>query len=231
MKEVPESLNKRRFVGLQPLSFVLCFVASLLATSAVAVEKVSVQALFKGMAVLVIDGKRRTLRNGQTSPEGVKLISADSKEAVLEIDGKQDKYGLGTRIGTSFAPPEQQPSVQIWPTPRGMYEVTGSINGYPVKFLVDTGATLIAMNAPQARRLGIDFRVDGRAGLSSTASGIAKTFAIKLDRVRVGDIQLKDVDAAVIDGNFPREVLLGNSFLNRVEMKREGKALMLRKRF
>ncbi|RKZ35766.1 MAG: TIGR02281 family clan AA aspartic protease, partial [Gammaproteobacteria bacterium] len=146
-------------------------------------------------------------------------------------NGKQDKYALGTRIGTTFAAPAKQPVVQIWPTSRGMYEVTGSINGYPVKFLVDTGATLIAMNAPQARRLGIDYRVVGEPGLSSTASGIAKTYAVKLDRVRVGDIQLKDVDAAVIDGNFPTEVLLGNSFLNRLDMKREGKALLLRKKF
>ncbi|RKZ34041.1 MAG: TIGR02281 family clan AA aspartic protease, partial [Gammaproteobacteria bacterium] len=67
---------------------VIGIAVGLLGNPAQAVEKVSVQALFKDMAVLVVDGKRRTLRSGQTSPEGIKLISADSKQAVLEIDGK-----------------------------------------------------------------------------------------------------------------------------------------------
>ena len=77
---------------------------------------------------MVIDGTRRLLRSGQTSPEGVTLVSADSKEAVLEIDGEQKRYGLGGQIGGTYKKPDQV-TVRIWPTPNSMYAVLGSING------------------------------------------------------------------------------------------------------
>lgn len=196
-----------------------------------AVEKISVLGLFKDKAVLTIDGKRRVLSAGETSPEGVRLVSADSEAAVLEVDGQRGHYRLGSHISSTFTAPEAGAAAKIWPTPDGMYSVTGSINGYPVDFLVDTGATLVAMNRNQARRLGIDHRVEGEPGMSSTASGLARTWYVTLDRVRVGDIALRNVKAAVLDGDFPTEVLLGMSFLNRVDMRRDGRLLELRKKY
>jgi aspartyl protease family protein len=195
-----------------------------------AAPKVAVVGLFKDKAILTIDGKQIVLRAGQTSPEGVTLVSANSEQAVLEIDGTQSAYQLGTHIGTQYAKPAVGPSVQIWPDGGGMYNVVGSINGYPVNFVVDSGATLVAMNRNQARRLGIDYRVEGTPGQSTTASGVVDSYYLVLDRVKVGDISLSDVDAAVIDADFPVEVLLGNSFLNRLEMRREGQMLELRKK-
>ncbi|NCF30081.1 MAG: TIGR02281 family clan AA aspartic protease, partial [Gammaproteobacteria bacterium] len=138
-----------------------------------AATKVTVVGLFKDTAIVVIDGTRRLLRSGDTSPEGVKLISATSGEAVLEIDGEQKHYGLGGQIGGSYARPEQA-KVRIWPTPDRMYVVLGSINGFPVKFIVDTGATLVSLSGREAKRLGIDYRVVGTPGQSSTASGVEK---------------------------------------------------------
>jgi aspartyl protease family protein len=96
--------------------------------------------------------------------------------------------------------------------------------------LVDTGATLISMNQSEARRLGINY-LKGQKGYSQTASGIAGVYRVKLDTVKLGDIVLNNVDAAVHEGDGPPIVLLGMSFLSRVEMKREGERLVLTKRF
>ncbi|MCA9492158.1 MAG: retroviral-like aspartic protease family protein, partial [Myxococcales bacterium] len=133
------------------------------------VDKVSVVGLFKDRAVLMIDGKRRMLGVGERSPEGVALLGADSETAVLEIDGKRGRYRLGTHIGTGFRAPEQA-ALRIYPTATGMYEVTGSINGFPVPFIVDTGATLVSMSGREADRIGIPYRLEGTAAVSSTAS-------------------------------------------------------------
>jgi len=212
-------------------SCLILLLGTLLASTALGVQKVAVLGLFKDKAIVNIDGKQRVLKVGQTSPEGVTLISADSAAAVLEIDGQQGTYKLGSHIASTFKPAPEKTAVRIWPDGGGMYLVTGTINGYPVKFLVDTGATYIAMNSGEARRMGIDYLLEGRRGMSSTASGVVTTYYVMLDRVRIGDITLSDVQAAVIDGAFPTEVLLGNSFLNRLDMRREGRALELRTKF
>ncbi len=200
------------------------------AGGAAAVSKITVVGLFKDTAIVVIDGTRRLLRSGDTSPEGVTLVSATSSEAVLEIDGERKRYGLGGQIGGSYARSEQ-PKVRIWPTPNHMYLVTGSINGFPVDFIVDTGATLVSLSGREARRLGIDYRVVGTPGHSSTASGIEKIYLVKLDKVRVGDIELRNVQGAVHDGDFPPATLLGMSFLGRLTMRQEGQVLELEKKY
>lgn len=196
-----------------------------------AVESIRVVGLFKGKAVVQIDGTQRMLSTGQASPEGVKLISANAREAVMEVDGRRDTYALGRHISSTYASaPRQEIAVRVWPDKSGMYRAIGSINGFPVSFLVDTGATHIAMNAAQAKRLGIDYRVVGKQGYASTASGVVKQYMVLLDRVAVGDIELRNVSAGVIDGMHPADVLLGMSFLSRLDMAREGKMLELRKR-
>ena len=195
-----------------------------------AATKVTVVGLFKNTAIVVIDGTRRLLRSGDTSPEGVKLISATSSEAVLEIDGEQKTYGLGGQIGGSYARPEQA-KVRIWPTPDRMYVVLGSINGFPVKFIVDTGATLVSLSGREAKRLGIDYRVVGTPGRSSTASGIEKIYVVNLDKVKVGDIEIRDVRGAVHDGDFPPATLLGMSFLSRLTIRQDGQVLELEKKY
>lgn len=195
-----------------------------------AVQRVSVVGLFSGRAVLEIDGAQRMLRVGERSPEGVRLLAADSESALLEIDGKEQRMALGSQISGSYQAP-QRAEVHVWPDTRGMYRMPGSINGQTVDFLVDTGATHIAMNASQARRLGIDYRVRGERGMASTASDVVPVFRVTLDRVQFGDIALRQVTAVVFEGEQPAEVLLGQSFLNRLEMRRENEAMVLRERY
>jgi aspartyl protease family protein len=202
----------------------------LLTLPAMAVERVAVVGLFSGRAVLEIDGARRILKVGERSPEGVKLLAADSESALLEVDGKEQRMTLGSHISGAYKA-RQMAEVQVWPDRRGMYRTTGSINGQTVDFLVDTGATHISMNAAQARRLGIDYRVHGDRGMASTASDVVPVYRVMLDRVQVGDITLRQVSAIVMPGTQPPEVLLGQSFLNRLEMRRESEAMVIREKY
>ncbi len=193
-------------------------------------EKISVAGLFKDAAVLIIDGKHRMLRAGQTSPEGVTLHSADSKEAVIEIDGEKQTYPLGVHIGGAM-PAAQSTKVHLYPTRNNMYTAVGSINGFPVNLIVDTGATLVSMNSIEAKRLGLNYRLIGKPATSSTASGLARIYVVRLARVKVGDIVLKDVQGAVHEGAFPKQILLGMSFLGRLDMRRQGQILELEKKY
>ncbi len=201
---------------------------SLFSWNCVAVEKITVVGLFKDKAVVRIDNKQRVLKKGVTSPEGVTLISANSNEAVLEFDGEQKSYGLGDNVSINFKPPEKGPVVTIAPS-SGMYRVNGSINDFQVSFLVDTGASSVSMNRYQAKRIGLNYKLDGQEIVSETASGYAKAYVINLKKVRVGDIEVSDVEGVVHDSEFPRVILLGSSFLSRVKMSREGQLLLLEK--
>ncbi|MEE9552106.1 MAG: retropepsin-like aspartic protease [Gammaproteobacteria bacterium] len=195
-----------------------------------AVEKIVVVGLFKDKAIVTLDGKQRVLEVGKTSPEGVTLISANSREAILEIDGEQKTYSLGSHIGSRFKKSSAQSSVTIAPDRGGMYHVNGSINGFLVNFVVDTGATLISMNKLHAKRIGLNYKIEGKEGLSSTAAGIVKIYLVNLKKVKVGDIELRDVKGSVHDDYFPDVILLGNSFLSRIDMVREGRVLQLHKK-
>lgn len=201
----------------------------LFATETVLATDIQVLGLFKNKAIVKIDGKQRTLKIGKRSPEGVILISADSYTAILDIDGKEQEFKLGRHVSTSFKKKELA-EAKIMPV-NGMYSTTGFINGSPVNFLIDTGATWIAMNANQARSLGINFRYIGKRGAASTANGVVTVYRVVLDKVKVGEIVLTNVEAGVLEGNSPREVLLGNSFLNRVEMQRQGQVMLLKQKF
>lgn len=190
---------------------------------------IMVLGLFKNKAMVKIDGKQRILKVGKKSPEGVILISADSDVAIIHVDGKDQEFKLGSHVSTSFKQ-KKQAEATIMPV-NGMYTTVGSINGHPVNFLVDTGATWIAMNSHQARSLGINFRYIGKRAYVSTANGVVPVYRIHLNKVRVGEIELTNVEAGVLEGNSPTEVLLGNSFLNRVEMIRQGQVMLLRQKF
>jgi len=195
-----------------------------------AVETIEVQALFKGRAVMLLDGKKRLLKAGETSPEGVRLIRSNSKGAEIEINGKRRTVQLGRRIGSQFAAPRAQ-KVRVIADAQGMYQSNGSINGVSMRFVVDTGATLVSINEAHAKRIGIDYERLGTPGSSVTASGMAAIWLVKLSRVTLGEIELRDVDAAVHSGEFPPIALLGNSFLSRLSMIRSGGAVVLQRNY
>jgi clan AA aspartic protease, TIGR02281 family len=192
-----------------------------------AVENITISGLFKDKAIVSIDGRQRVLVVGKPSPEGVLLISANSKEAVLEIDGIRQTYGLGSHISSSYTGPAPGETVTIAPDSGGMYLVNGSINGFQVPLVVDTGATFVSMNKHEAKRIGLNYKLEGVESTAETASGISKIYLVKLKEVKVGNITLHDVDGAVHDNDFPTVILLGNSFLGKINLSREGRLLLL----
>ena len=195
---------------------------------ALAGRDIVVLGLFPNKALVEINGAQRVLKVGKPARDGVSLISANSREAVIEVDGERETHTLGGRIGGSFASP-QVSEAQILRDTAGSYRTVGSINGRTVSFLVDTGASAIAMNEHVARRLGLSYRLDGKRARVNTASGVALGYAVQLDRVQVGELSLGNVEGLVIEGDSPREVLLGMSFLGQVDMRNEGNVLVLRR--
>lgn len=215
------------------LFIITLFFLALFANSPVmAIEKIIINGLFKDKAIVTIDGKQRVLKKGKPSPEGVLLIEANSKEAIIEIEGKQKTYALGSHLGSNKASkPTAGEKLIIAPDRDGMYSLSGSINGSPVSFVVDTGASAVSMNSNVAKHLGIDYKLIGQEGLSYTASGKDKIYIVNLKRVRVGNIELKNIEGVIHEGNFPTVTLLGMSFLGKLDMKREGRIMELEKKY
>jgi len=195
--------------------------------TAMAQTNVRVVGLFANAAVLSVDGQRTLVKAGETGPQGIKVVSADSRSAVLSIDGVNSTHTLSRDYGSGgFATPEKR-RLTISKGAAGHYWVTGSVNGNSVPFMVDTGATTIAMNAAQARRLGLDFKNKGTPVMVSTASGTEQAWRVYLNSVKLGAIEVLGVDAMVLDSQFPQDVLLGMSFLSRVSWREEQGALIV----
>jgi len=200
-----------------------------LANPQIATPEVSVKALFSHKALLMVDGEQKLLRVGEVY-HGVTLKAADSRGAVVEIGGVDQHLQLNQQIGGGYTR-IKQPSMRIWADQRGMYRTTGTINGFAVSFLVDTGATSVAMNSKQARRIGIDYRLRGKPTRISTASDVVTGYAITLPQVKVGQLTLNNIAAVVIEGDQPREILLGMSYLGRLEISHQQGAMLLRQKF
>ena len=196
-----------------------------------AVDEINVVGLSSGKAVVVFGGgKPRVLRDGETLSSGIKLIKATPETALFEIDGKRRSLTLGTsQLSDPRSAFTASSSVTLVADARGHFLTTGSVNGAVVQFLVDTGATMVSMSMSDARRIGINY-LQGQRGQTRTANGIINVYRVTLDSVKLGDITLNNVDALVHETEMPF-LLLGMSFLNRVEMKREGTDLTLTKRY
>jgi len=190
-------------------------------------QEIVVQGLFSGKAVVLIDGQRRIIAVGETSPEGVKLIAADTARATLEIEGKQQDYSLGSPVSLNFTKADRIEE-RVYANERGMFMSLGSINSQSVRFLVDTGASTVAMNTTQAKRLGIRFKTEGEVSRASTASGFVKAYRVHLKTVSLGRIKRQNIEAMVIDGEHPGPILLGMSFLGDLKVEKAGNRLTLR---
>lgn len=202
--------------------------ALLFAVSTAHAADISVVGLFPNKAVLVIDGGApKTYSVGNTVSAGIKLVSVNNGSAVFEANGKRQTIAIGEYVGRGNSGGPASATLQA--DGRGHYMVQGQINGGSVRMLLDTGATAIALPASEARRLGINY-TSGQIGYSRTANGVVPHYRIKLNTVKVGDIEINQVDAVVQESGLDI-ILLGMSFLNRTEMRREGSQMTLTKRF
>src|SRR5919109_3820151 len=214
-----------------PTGFMAHFIALLLLLfpAATVAADVALMGVMGGRAaVLAVDGgEPKAVRVGQNW-NGVSVISVERGQATVEIDGKRRVLMIGQHSRAAAAASDRQ-SVTLAADTRGHFLADGAINGNPVRFLVDTGATTVALPAADALRLGIDYR-KGQVGFSNTAAGVVQIYRVTLDRVRLGAIELTGVEASVIEQGL-NVALLGMSFLNRVEMKRDGHTMVLTRRF
>ncbi len=193
------------------------------------IQKIKVMALFTDKAMISVDGSQKLISKGQTF-NGIKLISADSDFAVLEVQGARVRYPLGSEINTTFKKQDPGKTLVIWKDRDNMFRYQGKINNAPVNFLIDTGATSIALNSGTARQAGIDY-MKGAQKVVQTASGLVKAYQVSLNKVTIGHIHLYNVKAMVLEGSFPTHVLLGQSFLSRIHMIRDGDKMNLRKKY
>jgi aspartyl protease family protein len=181
-------------------------------------------------ALLSIDGGAPRVLAVGSSAQGVKLVSVSETQAVVEVDGKRQTLRLG-EAAVSFGAigSSNGSTVSMSSDSRGHFLANGQINGRGTRFMVDTGATLIAMGEDEAQRLGIAYKDGQKIGIR-TANGNTYGYLIKLNSVRIGDVEVFNVEAAVQPSPMPY-VLLGNSYLTRFQMKRENDTLTLERRF
>lgn len=193
-----------------------------------AATDVTVIGLFPNMAVVTIDrGSPKTLKVGEKTAEGVVLVSVANGAAVLEIDGKRQTLEMGQHFETA-ATTGSRTSVTLARDNRGHFYTDALVNGGTVRFLVDTGATLVSLPVAEAQRLGINY-LQGTPGYSVLADGRrVVSYRVNLESVTVGDVTLFNVEGVVQGGGMP---LLGMSFLSRTEMRNDGQNLVLTKRY
>lgn len=203
----------------------LCLVAA----SASEAQTVSMSGRLGDKALLMIDGSPRTVAVGATV-QGVKLVSLTPEGSVVELAGKRHAVPMGGTPVSLGAGGGSEGGTRIVLTAGsgGHFMTGGAINGRAVEFMVDTGATTVAMSAVDAERIGIKYR-DGQRGMASTAGGVVPVYRVNLTSVRVGEVTVYGVEATVLQAQMPF-VLLGNSFLNRFQMTRVNDVLTLDKR-
>jgi aspartyl protease family protein len=201
---------------------------ALCATGAFA-QAVSLSGSLGDKALLMINGAPRTVAVGSTV-QGVKLISMAGGEAIVEVGGERQQLRLGgVQVSLGAAPVEGGGSRIVLPAgPGGHFFTQGSINGKAVVFVVDTGATSVTIAQSEADSIGLKYR-DGQRVMMSTANGTVPAYRITLNSVRVGDVQVYNVDAIVAPASMA-QVLLGNSFLTRFQMKRDNDTMTLDKK-
>lgn len=211
----------------------LCLFGLLIAATLVQAQSVTLSGMVGSKALLIVDGGEPKIVAAGESYKGVKIVSTAGDSAVIEINGKR----YSTRIGDS---PASVGGGQTGGNGRGSkivmnmgsgghFMAQGSINGRAAQFMVDTGATAVSMGAAQARQMGLDY-TSGRPVRMNTANGQALGYLLTLNSVRVGEVEVFNVEAIVAPQSMPF-VLLGNSFLTRFSMRRDSDQMVLERRY
>ena len=188
-------------------------------------------ALFEGRAMLSVDGgKAKIISEGKTL-SGVKLISSNTSQAIIEVNGKRQtlklnsslvlEESLGAKPSNSYAS-----SIQLFVDEQGFFRGDGSVNGKSIKFLIDTGANLVVLNSNEAKRVGLDYK-SGVESVARTASGVTPMYLMTVERISIGGLELRNVETGIIEGSFPQYPLLGMSFLGQLKMQQDGKVMTI----
>ena len=229
------TLNLKGDVLLNRIQIVVCsFIICLILSTSVSAASVKAIALFENRAMLSVDGGKAKIVRAGKSLSGVKLISSNTSEAVVEVNGKRKTLKLnsslvldeplGNKVSSSYVN-----SVQLVVDEQGFFRGKGAVNGKGLEFLVDTGANLVVLNSNEADRVGLDYK-SGIKSTAQTASGVAPMYLITAKKMSIGGIELSNVEMGVIEGSFPAYPLLGMTFLGRLDMQRQGQIMTLSRR-
>jgi aspartyl protease family protein len=214
----------------QMLRLMAVLLSGLCAQLSLAETQVNIVGLYSNKAVLIINnGKPKTLSVGQIS-EGVKLLAANSLTATLQIEGKARQLGMGQAATVSGMAASGVPTAILYADPAGHFVSDCQINGATLKFVVDTGATSVALNSGDAKYANIDYR-RGQLVRVDTANGVTNAYRVMIATLKIGSITLNQVEGVVLEGGSPSVVLLGMTALNRLDMKRQDIALTLTKKY
>jgi aspartyl protease family protein len=179
-------------------------------------------------ALLVIDGELHTVAIGATV-RGVRLLALNEAQAEVEVAGARRTLALRAgAVRNAGTPASGGNEIVLTAGRNGHFRTLGQINGKSVEFFVDTGASVVSLGQAEADRLGIDYK-SGNPGMARTANGDVPIRMITLNSVRIGDVEVANVEAAVHPSSFG-VVLLGNSFLTRFQMRRENDVMRLERR-
>lgn len=191
--------------------------------------EVGVAGVFPGKALLVVDGGApQAVAIGSSTPEGVQVLAIDGETVTLGVNGQKRILRVGQHVVSQKSQGGRQETT-LPADSHGHFYASGAVNGRTVRFLVDTGATMVSLGASDAARVGIDWR-KGQPSVTQTANGQARVWKVRFDTVRVGEVTLHGVDGLVHEADMPI-ALLGMSFLSRVEIRNEGSQMTLKKRF
>ncbi|MDM0088856.1 MULTISPECIES: TIGR02281 family clan AA aspartic protease [unclassified Variovorax] len=182
-------------------------------------------------AILVVNGGApKTVAVGERF-QNVRLVSLQDGQAVVESAGQRLTLRMDTpvSVGASGGGGGNGSRIVLNADSRGHFMTAGAINGRSVSFMLDTGATAVALSAADATRIGLDFQ-KGTPVQMNTANGVVQGYRLRLDSVRVGDVEVRDIDAIVSQQPMPY-VLLGNSFIGRFSMRRDAEQMVLERRF
>jgi aspartyl protease family protein len=193
--------------------------------------KVALTGVMGSKGLLVIDGAPPKLLAAGETHAGVKLISASGDQAVLEIGGKRANLRVGdapVSLGGSAGAGGEGRKIVLPMGSGGHFMANGTINGRAIQFMVDTGATTVSLGINDAQRMGIDYQ-KGVLVRMNTANGMTQAWRVVLNSVRIGEVEIYDVEA-VVGPNMPF-ALLGNSFLSRFTMNRSSDTMVLERRY
>ena len=195
-------------------------------------QSVALAGMMGARALVIVDGSPPKSVAAGESHKGVKVLSTEGDTALVEVAGRKQTLRVGdapVSVGGADGAVAGGDKIVLTAGSGGHFFKQGQINGKSVELMVDTGATSVGIGVEDAKRLGLNYQA-GQPVRVSTANGMTMGWRIKLASVRVGDVEVFDVDGVVSSGSMPY-VLLGNSFLARFQMTRTNEQMVLLKRY
>jgi len=199
------------------------------ALPAAAAEVALIGVIGERAVVIAVDGgEPKTVKLGQTW-NGIKVLAVGKTQATIELEGRERVLSLGQHY-RGATPADSRQSATLAADPRGHFFADAMVNDRSLRLMVDTGASVIVLSAADAARAGIDWHKSRSANVQ-TVNGPTTGYFVRLEKVRVGGIELRNIEGIIVEQGLGQFGLLGMSFLNRVEMRRDGEKMELIRRF